>query len=150
MAEKIMLVVMLLLATVAYHYHGEYQNARQRADKASAALKTATRTLNELEARQHELAALDTKHTQELADAKAQNDDLRRRLSAGGRVRVEGRCPSVPGRSAAGSVGDAATVELSSVAGQNVLSIREGIISDRHKINYLQDYIRHHCTPLTP
>lgn len=150
MTEKIGLVVMLLLAIVAYHYHGEWQDARRRADKTRAALETATATLAELEARQQELAALDTKHTQELADAKAQNDDLRHRLSAGGRMRVEGKCPSVPGQPATGRVGDASTVELSSAAGQNVLSIREGIISDRAKINYLQDYIRHHCTHTAP
>ncbi|EDY0792663.1 lysis protein, partial [Salmonella enterica subsp. diarizonae] len=33
-------------------------------------------------------------------------------------------------------------VELSQVAGQNVLSIRSGIISDQAKLKYLQEYIR--------
>lgn len=150
MAEKIRLVVMLLLAAVAYHYHSEYLEASKQAGRAEDKLKTASATIASLEARQRELAALDTKHTQELANAKAENDDLRHRLSAGGRVRVEGRCPPVSGHTTTGSVGDAATVELSSAAGQNVLSIREGILSDRHKINYLQGYIRHHCPYTTP
>ncbi|EIX7348643.1 lysis protein [Escherichia coli] len=145
MAEKIRLVIMFLLAAVAYHYHGEYQDASTRASDAEDKLKTANTSLAILEARQRELAALDTKHTQDLANAKAENDNLRRKLSDGSRVYVEGRCLPVPDRTTTGSVGDAPTVELSSVAGQNILSIREGIISDQHKINYLQDYIRHHC-----
>ncbi|WP_176211884.1 lysis system i-spanin subunit Rz, partial [Salmonella enterica] len=41
-----------------------------------------------------------------------------------------------------GSMGNAATVELSDVAGQNVLDIRAGIISDQAKLRYLQEYIR--------
>ncbi|ECE1010979.1 lysis protein, partial [Salmonella enterica] len=44
-----------------------------------------------------------------------------------------------------GSVGDAATVELSDVAGQNVLNIRAGIISDQEKLKYLQEYVRTQC-----
>ncbi|EJA5989107.1 lysis protein, partial [Salmonella enterica] len=44
-----------------------------------------------------------------------------------------------------GSVGDAASVELSAVAGRNVLDIRSGIISDQEKLRYLQDYIRTQC-----
>ncbi|EBR5511712.1 lysis protein, partial [Salmonella enterica] len=42
-------------------------------------------------------------------------------------------------------MGNAATVELSDVAGQNVLSIRSGIISDQEKLKYLQEYIRAQC-----
>ncbi|EBR8139274.1 lysis protein, partial [Salmonella enterica subsp. enterica serovar Oranienburg] len=66
------------------------------------------------------------------------------RLVAGGRVRVEGRC-SVPTQIETAStsrVGNAATVELSPGAGQNVLNIRAGIISDQEKLKYLQEYIR--------
>ncbi|EFN7977813.1 lysis protein, partial [Escherichia coli] len=91
---------------------------------------------------QRELAALDAKYTKELADARAENDDLRRKLSAGGRVRVEGRCPPASGHATTGGVGDGATVELSSAAGQNILDIRAGIISDQAKLKYLQNYIR--------
>ncbi|WP_337926575.1 lysis system i-spanin subunit Rz [Salmonella enterica] len=41
-------------------------------------------------------------------------------------------------------VGNAATVELSPGAGQNVLNIRAGIISDQ-KLKYLQEYVRTQC-----
>ncbi|ECJ2666203.1 lysis protein, partial [Salmonella enterica] len=42
-------------------------------------------------------------------------------------------------------VGNAATVELSPVAGQNVLNIRAGIISDQAKLRYLQEYVGTQC-----
>ncbi|EAQ1150916.1 lysis protein, partial [Salmonella enterica] len=42
-------------------------------------------------------------------------------------------------------VGNGATVELSADAGQNVLDIRAGIISDQEKLRYLQAYVRTQC-----
>ncbi|EAA8781150.1 lysis protein, partial [Salmonella enterica] len=70
-----------------------------------------------------------------------------RRLASGGRVRVKGRCtvPASTTTASPGSVGNAATVELSPVAGQNVLNIRAGIISDQEKLKYLQEYVRTQC-----
>ncbi|EGR74567.1 hypothetical protein HUSEC_08872, partial [Escherichia coli O104:H4 str. LB226692] len=44
-----------------------------------------------MQMRQRDVAALDAKYTKELADAKAENDALRRKLdNAGGRVLVKG------------------------------------------------------------
>ncbi|EDS0401621.1 lysis protein, partial [Salmonella enterica] len=103
--------------------------------------------------RQRDVAALDAKYTKELADAQNRNTDLQRRLAAGSRVRVEGRC-TVPTTTTITTttktastrrVGNAATVELSPGAGQNVLDIRAGIISDQEKLKYLQEYVRTQC-----
>ncbi|ENG2844579.1 lysis protein, partial [Escherichia coli] len=82
-----------------------------------------------------------------LADAKAENDALRRKLDNGGRVLVKGKCPvpsSVEASSASG-MGNDATVELSPVAGRNVLGIRSGIISDQTSLRALQEYINTQC-----
>ncbi|EDA3543777.1 lysis protein, partial [Salmonella enterica subsp. enterica serovar Napoli] len=83
----------------------------------------------------------------ELADAKAENDALRRKLDNGGRVLVKGKCPvsSSAETSSASGMGNDATVELSPGAGQNVLDIRAGIISDQEKLKYLQEYVRTQC-----
>ncbi|EDW6057492.1 lysis protein, partial [Salmonella enterica subsp. enterica] len=85
--------------------------------------------------------------TKELADEHAKNADLQRRLAAGGRVRVEGRCtvPTTAKTASTSRVGNAATVELTPDSGQNVLDIRAGIISDQAKLKYLQEYIRQQC-----
>ncbi|PCG46847.1 lysis protein, partial [Escherichia coli] len=42
-------------------------------------------------------------------------------------------------------VGNDAAVELSPVAGRNVLGIRDGIISDQAALRMLQEYIRTQC-----
>ncbi|EKO4976791.1 lysis protein [Salmonella enterica] len=142
-----LLIVATALGWTTSHYHGNAVKYKDQRDTATHNLKLANATIIDMQTRQRDVAALDAKYTKELADAKAENDALQRRLAAGGRVRVKGRCtvPASTTSASPGSVGDAATVELSDVAGQNVLSIRSGIISDQEKLKYLQDYIREQC-----
>ncbi|HER1264764.1 TPA: lysis protein [Salmonella enterica subsp. enterica serovar 28:e,h:z6] len=139
-----LLVVAAALAWTTERYHGNAVKYKDQRDTATHNLKLANETISDMQTRQRDVAALDAKYTKELADAQTRNTDLQRRLAAGGRVRVEGRC-SVPTQTETAStsrVGNAATVELSPVAGQNVLDIRAGIISDQEKLKYLQEYIR--------
>ncbi|EAO1751584.1 lysis protein [Salmonella enterica] len=142
-----LLVVAAALVWTTDHYYGNAVRYKDQRDTATHNLKLANATIDDMQTRQRDVAALDAKYTKELADAQTRNTDLQRRLAAGGRVRVEGRC-SVPTQTETAStsrVGNAATVELSPVAGQNVLGIRSGIISDQAKLKYLQDYIREQC-----
>lgn len=62
-------------------------------------------------------------------------------------MRVEGRFAVLTGTTTARTsrVGNAATVELSPDAGQNILNIRTGIISDQEKLRYLQEYLLTQC-----
>ncbi len=110
-------------------------------------LKQATTTITDMQQRQRTADALDAKYTKELADAKAENDALRRKLDNGGRVLVKGKCPmpSSAETSSASGMGNDSTVELSPVAGRNVLGIRDGIIRDQTALRTLQEYIRTQC-----
>lgn len=95
-------------------------------------------------------AELDTKHTKELTDALSQNrrledlysdaDDERRRLRI--EVIVARNDTIVSATTGAGSVGDAASLELSPAAGRVVWGIRRGMIEDRAKLEYLQERAR--------
>ncbi|EDQ2393900.1 lysis protein [Salmonella enterica subsp. enterica] len=142
-----LLIVAAALAWTTERYHGNAVRYKDQRDTATHNLKLANETITDMEVRQRDVAALDAKYTKELADAKSENDTLQRRLAAGGRVRVKGRCtvPASTTSASASRVGNAATVELSPVAGQNVLGIRAGIISDQAKLKYLQDYVRTQC-----
>ncbi|EAQ6131849.1 lysis protein [Salmonella enterica] len=142
-----LLIVVAALAWATDHYHGNAVRYKDQRDTATHNLTLANATINDMQVRQRDVAALDAKYTKELADEHAKNADLQRRLAAGGRVRVKGRCtvPASTTSASPGGVGDAATVELSPVAGQNVLDIRAGIISDQEKLKYLQEYIRTQC-----
>ncbi|EHW6494194.1 lysis protein [Salmonella enterica] len=142
-----LLIVIAALGWTTSHYHGNSVKYKGQRDTATHNLKLANETISDMKTRQRDVAALDAKYTKELTDAQTRNTDLQRRLAAGGRVRVEGRC-SVPTQTETAStsrVGNAATVELSPGAGQNVLNIRAGIISDQEKLKYLQEYIRAQC-----
>ncbi|EFQ6726048.1 lysis protein [Salmonella enterica] len=135
------------MAWATDRYYGNAVKYKGQRDTATHNLKLANETISDMQTRQRDVAALDAKYTKELADAQTRNTDLQRRLATGGRVRVEGRCsvPTQTETASASRVGNAATVELSPVAGQNVLGIRAGIISDQVKLRYLQDYIRTQC-----
>ncbi|WP_137524077.1 lysis protein, partial [Escherichia coli] len=97
--------------------------------------------------RQRDVAALDAKYSRELADARAENETLRADVAAGRkRLRINATCPgSVREAPTTSGVGNDAAVELSPVAGRNVLGIRDGIISDQAALRTLQEYIRTQC-----
>ncbi|EBG5027647.1 lysis protein, partial [Salmonella enterica subsp. enterica] len=110
-----LLIVIAALAWATDHYHGNAVRYKEQRDTATHSLTLANETISDMTQRQRDVASLDARYTKELADAKAENNALQRRLAAGGRVRVEGRC-TVPASTAAAStsrVGNAATVELS-------------------------------------
>lgn len=128
------------------------QAALHKADLAAisnAAAQQVTQALAKQQEAQQAVADLDKKATKERNDAKAENDRLRARLDAGGRVRVAANCPanpvSVPAAAGTASVDHAGTVELSPEAGRNVLDIRAGIIADQSALKALQDYVRTVC-----
>ncbi len=142
-----LLIVAAALAWTTERYHSNAVRYKDQRDTATHNLTLANETIDDMTKRQRDVAALDARYTKELADEHAKNADLQRRLAAGGRVRVEGRCsvPTETETASASRVGNAATVELSPGAGQNVLDIRAGIISDQAKLKYLQDYVKTQC-----
>lgn len=144
------LSVTLLIAALAWateHYRNNAITYKYQRDTATHNLKLANETITDMTQRQRDVAALDARYTKELADAKAENDALRRKLDNGGRVLVKGKCPasSSAETSSASGMGNDATVELSPVAGRNVLGIRDGIISDQAALRTLQEYIGTQC-----
>lgn len=143
-------VVICLLVSMGWavnHYRDNAITYKEQRDDAKTKLSQANATITGMQMRQRDVAALDAKYTKELADAKAENDALRRKLDNGGRVLVKGKCPvsSSAETSSASGMGDDATVELSPVAGRNILGIRDGIIRDQTALRTLQEYIRTQC-----
>lgn len=139
--------IVVSLGWAVNHYRDNATEYKKQRDEKTQALNLANATITDMTARQRDVAALDAKYTQEMADAKAENAVLQRKLDNGGRVLVKGKCP-VPATtktSSASGMGNDATIELSSVAGRNVLGIRSGIISDQTALKALQEYIRTQC-----
>ncbi|EBY3008631.1 lysis protein [Salmonella enterica] len=139
--------IIVSLGWAVNHYRNNATEYKKQRDEKTQALNLANATITDMVTRQRDVAALDAKYTKELADAKAENDALQRKLDNGGRVLVKGKCP-VPTPTEASStsgMGNDATVELSPVAGRNVLGIREGIIIDQAALRVLQEYIVTQC-----
>lgn len=144
-----LLVVALIgvLAFLVNRYRDDAIIYKDQRDQATEKLVLSNATIKDMQTRQRDVSALDAKYTKELDDAKAENAALQRKFDNGGRVLVKGRCqvPATTEAASSSGVGHDATVELSDVAGRNVLGIRSGIISDQVKVKYLQEYIRQQC-----
>ncbi|HFT2751848.1 TPA: lysis protein [Klebsiella quasipneumoniae] len=145
--SAVMICLIFSLGWLACHHHSNVTEFKRQRDKATEQLSLAKDTIADMQVRQRDVATLDAKYTKELADAKAKNDALQRKLDNGGRVLVKGKCPVSAATQTTGSasMGDDATVELSAVDGRNVLGIRSGIISDQTALRALQEYITTQC-----
>ena len=139
--------IIVSLGWAVNHYRDNATEYKKQRDEKALALTLANATISDITTRQRDVAALDAKHTKELADANAENTALQRKLDNGGRVLVKGKCPvsAATQTTGAASMGDDATVELSAVAGRNVLGIRSGIVSDQTALRALQEYITTQC-----
>ncbi|EOM8794190.1 lysis protein, partial [Escherichia coli] len=145
--SALIICIIVCLSWAVNHYRDNAIAYKEQRDKNARELKQATATITDMQQRQRAADVLDAKYTKELANAKAENDALRSKLDNGGRVLVKGKCP-VPASaktSSSSGMGNEATVELSSVAGRNVLGIRDGIIRDQTALRTLQEYIRTQC-----
>ena len=100
-------------------------------------------------AEREKLQALDTKHNEELEDAKQENERLQRLYSGADaerkRLRIEvrvARADDIVSETTGGSsLGDVAALELSGEAGLTVWDIRRGMIEDQAKLRYLQEFV---------
>ncbi|EPS8423691.1 TPA: lysis protein [Escherichia coli] len=145
--SALVICIIVCLSWAVNHYRDNAIAYKEQRDKVTEQLSLAKDTIADMQTRQRDVAALDAKYTKELADAKAENDALQRKLDNGGRVLVKGKCPVSASTQTTGasSMGDDATVELSAVAGRNVLGIRSGILSDQTALRALQEYITTQC-----
>ncbi|WP_244631146.1 lysis system i-spanin subunit Rz [Pantoea agglomerans] len=139
---------MFILAWTADHYHDKAIAWRDTAHRSGQLTRQQAATITDINQRQQRLAALDKTHTEALSAAESENDALRHQLAAGTRrMYVHAKCPVSGTGTAAGSggMGDGTAVELTADTRRNVLDIRAGIIRDREKLRYLQEYVQTQC-----
>ncbi|HCI3382326.1 TPA: lysis protein, partial [Salmonella enterica] len=85
---SVIICIIVCLSLAVNHYRDNAITYKEQRDKKVSELKKATATITDMQQRQRDADALDAKYTKELADAKAENDALRRKLDNGGRVLV--------------------------------------------------------------
>ncbi|WP_340608120.1 lysis protein [Xenorhabdus bharatensis] len=140
------IVIALIIASVAaLLYRSGYKKQIGINNDQIAEIQQLTDTISYQNTHIDMLHELDTKHSQELANAKTEIDTLRADVAAGRRkLRIQASC-SLSETTASGSMGTPTSVELTGETGSTVLDIRESIINDRAKLSYLQEYVRNQC-----
>ncbi|EJV7724906.1 lysis protein [Salmonella enterica] len=144
-------VVICLLVSMGWavnHYRDNAITYKGQRDTATHKLKLANETIDDMQGRQRDVAALDARYTKELADAKAENDALRDDVAAGRRrLLVNATCPAMPtGKStSAARVDNAASATLTANAERNYWRLRDGIATVTKQLEGAQDYIRTQC-----
>ncbi len=111
----LLLVSLIVSGRLANHYRDNAISYKEQRDNKASELEKANATITDMQQRQLDADALDAKYTKELADEKAENDALRRKLDNGGRVLVKGKCPvpsSAETSSASGMGNDATSNSL--------------------------------------
>ncbi|HCB9205886.1 lysis protein [Klebsiella sp. Acro-834] len=128
--------------TLRRNFTGKHK--RQR-DTATEQLHLTSATITDMQTRQRDVAALDTKYTGELADAKATIDQLERDITSGKRrLQLNARCPS-NGTTGTGGMGDAPGPRLNDSAERDYFTIRERILTVTKLVDYLQKYVQTQC-----
>ena len=113
--------------------------------KLTATLEEQKAINTDYQVRIERLNQLDTRHTQELVNAKNEINTLRDAVNSGDkRVYVKAECPAVTNNSTESGVNEA-TVRLNKAVEQDYLRLREMIVENEQQTLYLQDYIRTEC-----
>jgi len=134
----LMLVALVVVCRVANFYHGKYVTADSLATERQ-------QTIDDMQVRQRDVAALDAKYTKELADAQANIDQLERDVASGKRrLQLNATCPKQSSTGTAG-MDDAASPGLTDSAERDYFTLRSRIELAGKQIAGLQQYIREQC-----
>ncbi|WP_446471103.1 lysis protein [Xenorhabdus stockiae] len=139
------LSALVIVSGLFWFYYSEYQDKAEAYTSLKLEYDKQVIAIGKQQERFEQLAKLDEIYIEKLANAKTEIDTLRADVAAGRRkLRIKATCP-VSETTSSGSMVTSTTVELPRETGQTVLDIREGIINDRAKLRYLQDYIKTEC-----
>jgi len=148
MTSKAWLIIgieLLLSVLIIYVLLGQVGDAKKRAADAEQSLKLANATINDMQVRQRDVAALDAKYTKELADAKENINQLERDVAAGRkRLQISARC-SANGATGTTGVDDGTSPRLTDTAERDYFTLRQRIEAAGKQIAGLQQYIREQC-----
>ncbi|EAA8475361.1 lysis protein [Salmonella enterica] len=140
-------VVICLLVSMGWavnHYRDNAITYKGQRDTATHKLKLANETIDGMQGRQRDVAALDARYTKELADANATIESLRADVSAG-RKRLQVAATCAKSTTGSSGMGDGESPRLTADAELNYYRLRSGIDRITAQVNYLQEYIRSQC-----
>lgn len=142
-----MVAAVAVLGFTADHWHSRYTRTEKARRKAVALASARQKTIDDMTLRQRQNAALDTKYTQELADAHAESEKLRADLAAGRRrLQLHAVCmPAATRDTTATGATDAATARLTPDAERDYQRLRAEARAVTAQVKGLQQYINEQC-----
>ncbi|MFS7251265.1 lysis protein [Rahnella rivi] len=139
-------VELLLSAMLVYILLGEVNKQSARADKAASLAQQRQDTINDMQVRQRDVAALDAKYTGELADAKANIEKLHDDVAAGRkRLQLNATCPHTDKSPGTTSLDDGSSARLTDAAQRDYFTLRGRIETINKQLTGLQQYVRDQC-----
>ncbi|EKG5016074.1 lysis protein [Salmonella enterica] len=140
-------VVIIFLGAMTDDLHDRYTRAEKARKEAVELADARQQTIDDMTQRQRQNAALDTKYTQELADAKAESEKLRADIAAGRRrLQLHAVCmPAAARDTTATRATDATTARLTPDAERNYQRLRTEARTATAQVNGLQQYITEQC-----
>ncbi|AOF18412.1 TPA: lysis protein [Yersinia enterocolitica] len=149
MSRVTAILIAVLIASLfgLTYYHYRVQSLNRDVAELIKVAKQQQATLDQIETQRQAVAAIDIKHTKELADAKSENERLRADIANGTkRLQLNATCTKpVSKTTGPASIPDDASARLTNAAERDYLSLRERIGIATSQINGLQDYITNVC-----
>lgn len=129
------------------HYRDNAITYKAQRDNKASELEKANATITDMQQRQRDVAALDAKYTKELADAKAENENLRADVAAGRcSLRVNATCVSATDKTTGTTrMGNATRPRLADAAQRNYFTLRERLMTMQKQLEGAQLYISEQC-----
>ena len=133
----LMFVWVVIAGKMANSYHDKYLQA----DKDR---KLATQTISDMQTRQRDVASLDAKYTQELADAQETINQLEHDVATGKRrLQLNATCKS--NSTGTSGMDDASSPRLTDSAERDYFTLRQRIETTTKQLTGLQEYVRTQC-----
>lgn len=143
-AMLIAVLTIFLLFGVTY-YQGRVTTLQRDVAEITAVANQQKKDLQLIETQRQAVAAIDIKHTKELADAKSENERLRADIANGTkRLQLNATCGKGNTSATSGSP-DAESPRLTADAELNYWRLRDGIATLTSQVNGLQDYVTNVC-----
>ncbi|WP_312804216.1 lysis protein [Atlantibacter hermannii] len=141
----VVLVLLVVLAFLVNRYRDNATEYKKQRDEKTQALSLANATINDMQVRQRDVAALDAKYMKELADAREDINQLEHDVDAGRkRLQISARCPE-NGTTSAPGVDDGSGPRLTDAAERDYFTLRERILTVTKQLTGLQEYVRQQC-----
>lgn len=136
--------IIVSLGWAVNHYRDNAIDYKEQRDKANKDLNLAKETISDMQTRQRDVATLDAKYTQELADAQETINQLERDVATGKRrLQLNATCKG--NSTGTSGMDDATSARLTDSAERDYFTLRQRIETVTKQLTGLQEYVRTQC-----